>query len=57
MIKALSEVCGKKTLNPKHKSTKIDDYEATAYKNCVAKFIMAPQHIMGTMSQAQGGFQ
>ena len=56
MIKTLNDLCGKKTLNAKHKTSSLDSYEQQAYKNCVAKFIMTPQYIMNAMSQmGQGG--
>ena len=53
MIKALTETCGRKALSKSHKSTQVDSSEAAAYKNCVAKFIMAPQFIMNSMNPNQ----
>ena len=54
MIKTLTQICAKKAIKTTHTSTVLDSYETEAYKNCVMKFMQAPQVIVSSLQGAQG---
>ena len=53
MLSAVTEICAEKTLGSKHNSAQITPAESTAYKNCIAKFMVVPQFIMTAVQGIQ----
>ena len=53
LVQAMTKICGEKTMQRKHKSNSLSSTETTEFKNCVLKFMEAPQTIMTAFQQIQ----
>ena len=53
LVTAMTKICGEKVLSNKHTSNTLSSTETSSYKNCVMKFMEAPQQVMTAFQNIQ----